>query len=322
MSETDSFQPLVSIVMTAYKTPIEYFQKALESAINQTWKNIEIIISDDSPEPLLQAIVGKYEDERIRYRHNSPALGPADNHWTCFQDANSDYVAVLHHDDFWDPSFVDRLMRPLLNDSTISVAFCDHWIVDAQGARSAYETEQNSLIWGRSQLNEGKHERWIDLVACQAIPMVMGAIFLKKLLPKKLPNHVGPAYDFWMTYWLCQEGYAAYYVEDRLSNYRIHPDNLSGQRGVGLSRGVAECWKVISKDARFDTVHSIARKQAAVQFIASARNSWLAGRRYDCSYFGWQSFKIHPTFKGIAAIFLLPLLPHRLKLFQSSSSTI
>lgn len=320
MNETNSIQPLVSIVMTAYKTPIEYFEKALESAINQTWKNIEILISDDSPEPLLQAIVKKYNDERIRYRHNSPALGPADNHWTCFQDVNSDYVTVLHHDDFWDPSFIDRLMRPLIEDSSISVSFCDHWIVDAQGTCLPQETEQNSSVWGRTQLDEGKHESWFNLLASQAIPIVMGAIFLRKLLPKKLPDHVGPAYDLWMAYWLCQEGYSAYYVKDRLTSYRIHLNNLSSQGGVEFPRGMAECWKAISKDNRFDMIHSIARQKSAPLFITCAHASWLAGRRWDCIYFGYQSLKIRPTLKGVAAIFLLPLFPRGFKLLRGSSN--
>ena len=182
------------------------------------------------------------------------------------------------------------------------------------------KTEQNSSIWGRTQLNEGKHELWFDILASQAIPMVMGAIFLRKLLPKKLPDYVGPAYDLWMTYWLCQEGYAAYYVKDRLTSYRTHLDNLSGQGGVAWPRGAAECWKAISKDHRLDTIHSIARQKAAFEFISCAQNSWLASRGRDCSYFGYQSFKMRPTLKGIVAIFLLPLLPPRFKLLWSSSS--
>jgi glycosyltransferase involved in cell wall biosynthesis len=305
-------QPLVSIVIATYKTPIEYIKKTIESAINQTWINLEILVSDDSIEPIIKNIIEDYQDDRIRYYHNQPSLGPADNHWQCFQKAQGDYIAVLNHDDFWEESFIERLIQPLVQDLTLAISFCDHWIVNTEGDRLLEDTEQNTTVWGRKELAEGKHESWAKMLSAQAIPIVMGAIFRKNLLPKIPPEKIGPAYDLWMMYLLNQDGYGVYYVSERLSNYRKHPGNLSSQVGIEWPQGMAECWKAIAKDNRLMAIHSIARQQAQVKFIACAKNAWLLGSRLKCAYFGWQSLTMSFSTKGLIATFLLPLIPNQL----------
>jgi glycosyltransferase involved in cell wall biosynthesis len=311
-SSSPTNQPLVSIVIATYKTPIEYIKKTIESALFQTWKNLEILVSDDSPEAIIRDIVEDYQDDRIHYSHNSPSLGPAENHWQCFQKAKGDYIAVLNHDDFWEESFIEKLIQPLIQDQTLAISFCDHWIVNTEGDRLLEDTDKNTIVWGRKDLAEGKHEVWAEMLSAQAIPMVMGAIFRKDLFPKIPSEKIGPAYDLWMTYLLNQEGYGVYYTSERLSNYRTHPSNLSSQVGIEWPHGAAECWKAVSKDRRLKTIHSIARKQSQIKFIACAKNSWILGYPFKCSYFGWQSLTMSFSIKGLIATFLLPLLPNQL----------
>jgi predicted SAM-dependent methyltransferase len=104
--------PLVSIVVPAFNP--RYFQIALESAIAQTYKNIEIVVCDDCPSDAIEAIVGRYaaEDSRIRYKRNPDAgtdVGRT-NHRLCFSEAKGEFIKFLNDDDMLAPTCVERMV--------------------------------------------------------------------------------------------------------------------------------------------------------------------------------------------------------------------
>ncbi|MBW4554158.1 MAG: glycosyltransferase [Aphanocapsa sp. GSE-SYN-MK-11-07L] len=312
-------QPLVTIPIAAYKTRPDHLTTAIKSALGQTWQNIEVIVSDDSPNPSLRAVVEQFLDPRLRYRHNFPGLGVARNHLLCFREAEGEYIAVLNHDDFFAPTFIERLVEPLIEHPALSLAFCDHWVVDADGQRLVPETEQTTKDWGRLALMEGIHRPFFDLLAAQTIPMAMGAVFRQSLLPSLLPAKAGPAYDLWLTYLLCQESYGAYYVRDRLSSWRSHPENITSRGGLDWSYGAAECWRTVANDARLASIRPIARRKAASAFCCCAVSSWRAGQRGRCFSFGWRSLRMSPTIKGFATL-CLPVVPRAFP-FKAFGST-
>ena len=125
--------PLVTIVTAAYKTNADHLREALESAAGQTFEGFELIVSDDSPDDRLGAIVAGVNDPRFRYRHNQPALGVAGNHWACLREASGRYVAILNHDDRLGPTFLERLVAPLESDAGLALSFCDHLVIDGEG---------------------------------------------------------------------------------------------------------------------------------------------------------------------------------------------
>lgn len=68
--------PLVSIVVPTYKP--RYFEAALQSALLQTYQNIEILISDDCPTQDIQDILSRYlpySPKPVRVIRNEPGLG-------------------------------------------------------------------------------------------------------------------------------------------------------------------------------------------------------------------------------------------------------
>jgi glycosyltransferase involved in cell wall biosynthesis len=234
-------RPLVSVVTAAYKTEPAYLRQALQSAVAQSCGDLEVLVSDDSPDDSLREVVAGLGDDRIIYRHRAPALGVAVNHWTCFREARGKYVAILNHDDFFAPDFLARLVLPLERDPTIGVAFCDHWVVDASGRPLEGLTEETSAKWGRSALRSGRHQPFFSLLAQKTIPMAMGAVFRRELLPSVMAEHAGPAYDLWLTYYLARDGGAAFYVSERLSSWRTHATNLTSAGGLDWGIGAATC---------------------------------------------------------------------------------
>jgi glycosyltransferase involved in cell wall biosynthesis len=110
------------------KAPLPEPAAAIGSAIAQSESGIEIIVSDDSPDETSAELVSGFNDERLRYRHNSPPLGVARNHWASFSESRGEFIVVLNHDDWLAPTFFERMMGAVQAEPLAVLAFCDHWL--------------------------------------------------------------------------------------------------------------------------------------------------------------------------------------------------
>lgn len=304
--------PLVSIVIAAYQTDPAHLLTALDSALAQTWADIEVMIADDSPTDSLRTVVGSRGDPRIHYCHHSPSLGAASNHWHAFSNARGEFIAVLNHDDYLEPEFVSTLVSELQCEADAVLAFCDHWIINGSGSIETVETERASLVYGRKKLPPGMHRPFCDLVIAQTIPMAMGSVFRRSALPVELPDYVGPAYDLWLTYLLARTGSGACYVPQRLSAWRSHGTNLTSAGSVAWLNGSAYCWQAMASDRAFAAQRTAAKRKAAIALVACGLHSWRNGRRLACISYAAQSLKMQISLRGLALMLLLPLFPARL----------
>lgn len=301
-------RPLVSIVIATFNSRRDHLSAAITSALAQSWREIEIIVSDDSQRDELQEFVASFRDARLRYRHNSPALGVAGNHWAAFAEARGEYIAVLNHDDWIAPTFVERLALGLNEQPEATLAFCDHWVIDVRGRKLEAESDRNSLAWGRATLAAGMHRPFVHLIANQTIPMAMGAMFRRAALPSATPVDAGPAYDLWLAYLLCCGGGGAWYVAERLSAWRTHATSLTSEGGLAWLQGSALCWSTMAGDTRFGAVRHLASSKAALSYYACAVREWTHGHRIRCIRFALRSLRASVTRRGLAAI-VLPFVP-------------
>ena len=301
--------PLVSIVIAAYKSDHEYFLVAINSALNQTYPNIEVLVADDSPSDCLLPLVRDLDDSRIQYFHNNVPLGVAMNHWKAFERAKGEFIAILNHDDCYLPSFVETLVSGLQEEADAVLAFCDHFVVDSRGNLNVPESDEISRIYGRNSLTQGLHHPFYGLVVAQTIPMAMGCIFRKDALPPTLPIDAGPSYDLWLTYLLARGGGAAFYVPNRLSAWRSYEGNLTSVGGMDWIEGSAKCWKEIARDPAFVGVKGVAKQKAAARYLSCAIKSWRQGRGRMCAMQASQSLLLAFSIKGVVALLILPFTP-------------
>ena len=113
--------PLVSVIMPNYNTPEEFLRAAIDSILNQTYKNIELIIVDDASTQNDVEIIRSYRDERIvllvneSNRHVSYTLNRALAH------VKGEYVARMDSDDISLPDRISRQVRFLEHHPDIDV---------------------------------------------------------------------------------------------------------------------------------------------------------------------------------------------------------
>lgn len=112
MSKNKNITGLVSIGIPAYKAT--YLYEAIESALLQDYKNIELVVVDDDSPFHLESIVNKFNDPRIRYYKNKENLGKISivHNWNkCLSLANGEYFVLLCDDDILLPNFVSELLH-------------------------------------------------------------------------------------------------------------------------------------------------------------------------------------------------------------------
>ncbi len=100
-------EPLVSICIPTYNRA-GMIGRAIESALGQTYKNIEVIVVDNASSDNTDAVVASYVDERLTYVKNERNLGLFGNFNRCIELATGKFLHILHSDDYIDPDFTAR----------------------------------------------------------------------------------------------------------------------------------------------------------------------------------------------------------------------
>jgi len=113
MNASKLFNPLITIAIPTYNRAKTYLPSVIECALNQTYKNIEIIISDNCSSDGTESVVKSYNGNHIRYIRHDPALTPNDNFNFCIKEAKGRYLLLLHDDDLIDNDFVEACVREL-----------------------------------------------------------------------------------------------------------------------------------------------------------------------------------------------------------------
>lgn len=112
--------PLVSILIPVYNREFLVIE-TIESALGQTYKNIEIIIVDncstDDTWNVLQDFVKK--DDRIKIFQNSKNIGPVLNWKRCIDEASGEYAKILFSDDLISENFIEETLVSLINNPNI-----------------------------------------------------------------------------------------------------------------------------------------------------------------------------------------------------------
>jgi len=126
--------PKVSVVMPVYGVE-RFVASAIESVLEQTFEDFElIIVNDRSPDNSL-AICEGYDDPRIRIITHDENRGLAGARNTGIRASAGDYVALLDSDDMWEPEKLDRHVKHLDTQPELGVSFSRSAFVDENGER-------------------------------------------------------------------------------------------------------------------------------------------------------------------------------------------
>ena len=110
----NKIMPLVSIIIPTYNHA-KYLGRSLQSVINQTYKNWEVIIIDNHSTDDTLNLVNSFTDERIKYLkiHNNGIIAKSRN--LGIKTAKGDWIAFLDSDDWWSYNKLEKCMSYCFN---------------------------------------------------------------------------------------------------------------------------------------------------------------------------------------------------------------
>lgn len=118
-----SHLPLVSILIPVYQREA-YIGTAIESALRQTYENIEVVVVDNASSDKTWEICQAYalKDPRVKAFRNDTNVGPVGNWKRCIQHATGQFAKILWSDDEIDSIYIEKTLS-LLNDSDVGFVF-------------------------------------------------------------------------------------------------------------------------------------------------------------------------------------------------------
>ncbi|MBE9008022.1 glycosyltransferase family 2 protein [Fortiea sp. LEGE XX443] len=263
LQQNENKQPLVSVVIPTYNRP-EYLKQAIASAVNQTYQNIEIIVSDNCSAENPQAIIESFHDSRIKFWRQPENIGMLPNQIHAFKMAHGKYIASLHDDDMWNEDFLAKLVPPLEVNPNLILAFSDQYIIDGNGKINEIGTEENTRGFKRDILAAGIHKSFTKIgLVDKSIPTAASCLIRNQVIDwDSIPQEVGGMWDLYLTYLCCISGYSVYYYPERLTRYRNHEQTdtrLSGSRNAKAKIRKAQsemfCYKIFLEDRRLQEFH-------------------------------------------------------------------
>jgi glycosyltransferase involved in cell wall biosynthesis len=305
-------QPLVSIITPTYNRP-EYLKQALTSAVRQTYKNIEIIVSDNCSPENPQAIVDSFKDPRIRFSRNETNIGMFGNTMKAFNMARGKYVATLLDDDLWEEDFLEKLVPPLEANPDLVLSFCDHYVINADGEINHEITEHCSQLFQRANLGEGIYQPFYKIgLVDQAVATAMAAVIRREVIDwDNIPEEVGGSWDIYLTYLCCSTGMGAYYYPEKLTRYRRHDETetmLSGRRNyqAKIRKAQAEmfCFQCFMEDEKLKEFKTYFQQQWVKVNTTLGIGLMRAEQVKQARPYLWRSLRQKLNLRSMAALLL------------------
>ena len=125
-----SYKPLISICIPTYNRK-EFLIEAIESAINQIYPNIEIIIVDDGSEiDIKKEVIELFNNKKIRYYKNDENMGRPYTRNRCVKEAKGEYILWLDDDDKLDFETISYYIEILNNYEKVDVIYGKLQVLD------------------------------------------------------------------------------------------------------------------------------------------------------------------------------------------------
>lgn len=124
-------ETLVSIITPSYNTA-QYISETIQSVLNQTYQNWEMIIVDDCSTDNTDEVVAGFADSRIRYLKNESNSGAAFSRNRALQEAKGKWVAFLDSDDLWEPEKLSRQIS-FMEENGYCFSFTEYVEMDDDG---------------------------------------------------------------------------------------------------------------------------------------------------------------------------------------------
>jgi glycosyltransferase involved in cell wall biosynthesis len=262
-------KPTVSVIIPTYNRA-HLVDRAIQSVLNQTYHDFELIVVDDGSTDSTEEVVRSIKDPRIRYtRHNQNRGGSAARN-SGIKMARGEYIAFQDSDDEWLPEKLDKQMRVFENaPAEVGVVYTDMWRI--RGEEKKY--------WHSPIIRPED-----GIVYKQALDRVMGIGIATAIIKRECFNVVGmfdesfPRFIDLELFIRLSKNYYFYHINEPLVNYYDTGKGISNN-----NEALIKAYELIFKKYSYDIVAnkiSLAKHQYVVGNLLCQSGALNHGREY------------------------------------------
>jgi len=224
---------LVSIVMPAFNHE-KYVGMAVESVLNQSYKNIELIVIDDGSTDRTGEVVQSYKDPRLKYvyQENQDAYNALNQG---LRMANGDFISILNSDDMYSKNRLKRLLK-IGRKTKAACIFTDVQPISETGDQ-INDPDHWWNIW--HQKNRSYYFQCGDLYIAFLkgnFMVTTSNLFIRKDAVKKVGNFCSLRYlhdyDYIFRVMLAFPHKVVYLQDEKELYYRLHGDNTLSEAAI------------------------------------------------------------------------------------------
>lgn len=215
----------VSVIVPTYNRA-HIITEAIDSILNQTFKDFELIIVDNYSSDNTESVVKSYSDKRIRYFKNQNNGLVSINRNYGIKKSCGEYIAFLDDDDLWLPEKLEKQVELLDLNKELGLVYSDIYIIGSNG-----DLRENTYF---HRIKPTRGNAFNELLQGNFIPMLT-VVIRREVLDKVggfNPRYkICQDYDLWLR---IAEHYPVDFIEDPLAKYRVHSES-SSQKNTALS---------------------------------------------------------------------------------------
>ncbi len=231
--------PIVSVVIPVYNCEA-FIRETVESALAQTYPNIEIMVVDDgSTDGTKKQIEDLIKDRRIKYIFQENA-GPGVARNTGIKNTLGELIALLDHDDLWMPEKIEKQVQFIRENPWADIVFCEGYGFDEKGndKRRMARAEKRIKMIHKVLIKKKKEENGVlrpdftDMI-CEGIIRSPTSVMFKRrafeltgdFAKNKVDDWIDDDWDMWLR--MAAKGLKFAYVCEVLFKKRAHSANLT-----------------------------------------------------------------------------------------------
>jgi glycosyltransferase involved in cell wall biosynthesis len=270
---------LVSICIPTYNSE-RYIRQCLDSIVAQTYKNVEVIISDNASTDDTLSIVSEFVNRNgYKLNINSVNIGAGANFNKVLSLSNGEYVSIYHADDVYENTIVEESVRVLDNDETVGLVGTMGIVIDKEG-NYLHDLKLHEEV---KKLNKNIFDFDEALWGATKNIFVTPSIMVRKKVYDELGTFEIHKYKSAVDYemWLrIATKYKVAIIDKKLINYRVH-ENQGSEHEVRKNIEIPDIISVL-KEYRHYLSNDLLKK-----YCNDIINKWLIKAAKKQNYFGY-----------------------------------
>lgn len=223
---------MVSVILPNYNHAA-YLKQRIDSILNQTFQDFELIILDDHSTDNSRAVIERYKGN-VRISHivfNDANSGSTFKQWTKgIALAKGELIWIAESDDFSDHRFLEMLISRFVNRPDIGLVYSQSWVADKYGKKMYMVSNWLNLIdnsrWARDYENSGNLECADYLITQNIIFNASAVIFRKGLFLEAYEETSLKLMGDWLLWFNLLMKSDLAYISEPLNFFRTHKKNV------------------------------------------------------------------------------------------------